>query len=262
MPEDANLTRAEFLFLTALFDGTARTFEEMAAEIGWRVCQAHFSKIVWRHSQYGWIERGRFEQRTRRNGKTIRRQRSAYRITEAGRRVWNETADFWLFTIKQATGKAKRRKRARPEREFRVDPLRYRAPRPDRRPTPEEAERLFNGAPAGFVLFCRAIWTNVFSLDELRSLRVEDVDLAAGRLFVSLQGHRKRLPIAPELRPLIQNAIGERRAGPVFCNRIGRAWTAACACKNFARQRRAAGLPDEIALQGHRGTGGRHRAAS
>ena len=116
--------------------------------------------------------------------------------------------------------------------------------------------------PLGFVLFCRAIWTNVFSLDELRSLRVEDVDLAAGRLFVSLQGHRKRLPIAPELRPLIQNAIGERRAGPVFCNRIGRAWTAACACKNFARQRRAAGLPDEIALQGHRGTGGRHRAAS
>ncbi len=234
----------------------------MTAEIDWQICQAHFAKHVCHHSRYGWIERGHFDQTAEQNGRTVHRRRSAYRITAAGRRVWNETADFWLFTIKQATEKTKRRKRPRPKREFRVDPLRYRTPRPDRRPTPEEAERLLSQAPLGFAFLCRALWTGIFSFRELATLDVADVDLAAGTVRLSLRGRRIRIPIAAELRPLVEAAIGDREAGPVFCNRRGWEWSDCRFRQVFEELRRAAGLPGEIALHGRMGTGGRNRRAA
>lgn len=261
--EKADLTRAEFQFLTALLDGQAKTFEEVTAKAHWRLSQDHFGCIVRAHSRYGWIERGRFEQTLERNGRTVRQPRSCYRITEAGRRVWNETAEFWLFTINQAAEKERGRKKApRPQREFRPAPLQYRPRRSDRLPNAEEADRLLRPAPLGFALLCRALWTGIFSFRELAPLRVADVDLAAGTINVSLRGRRSRIPIAPELRPLIEAAIGDRETGPVFCNRRGGEWKESRLLNVFQQLRQAAGLPGEIAVRGRMGTGGRNRRAA
>jgi DNA-binding MarR family transcriptional regulator len=243
-----DLRRNEFLFLSALLDGRPRTIEEIAAFAGWKLCQPHVAKFVRQHSRYGWIERGRFHQATR--------CRSAYRITPSGKRAWKEEADWWLHNVAKAT--KKKGGRLEPKRDFKIVPLRIEQRRSDRPPTAEEAERLLSRAPREFALLCRALWLRVFTFRELAALRVEDVSLAAGTVHVPLNGRRRRMPLAPELKPIVKAAIGDRETGLVFHNQLGRAWQSQRVSLVFAHLRRAGGLPREIALRGRTRMGERH----
>ena len=145
--QTVDLRRNEFQFLAALLDGRPRTLAEINAWTGWRVGQEHAAKIIRQHSRWGWIQRGHFCQITKRQRRSIRRRRSAYMITPAGKRVWREEADWWLYNVARATTKRKDG-RLQPKRDFHIDPLKYRPQRSDRLPTAEEAERLLKQAAA------------------------------------------------------------------------------------------------------------------
>jgi DNA-binding MarR family transcriptional regulator len=120
-PAANDLTRGEFLFLGALLDGQPRTWEEIKTVPGWNIVPAQAAKWVPKFERYGWIERGTFTGIVVYKSRPRRRSRTAYRITEAGRRLWQECAEFWVFQI-QSAQRAEKRSSPTPKPDFAVMP--------------------------------------------------------------------------------------------------------------------------------------------
>jgi integrase len=248
-PTGNDLTRGEFLFLGALLDGQPRTFQEIkSAASDWNIRQAQFAKYVRHHGRYGWIERGRFAGVIVCKGDPHRQTRSAYRITDAGRRTWQESADWWLFQIQSAQRPGQQGLELKPD--FTVAPLAYAKPRPDQVVTADDLDRALRDAEPRFAIFCRALATGQ-PFDRLQTLRVEDVDQAGARMRIAIEGGRpQRVPISADMLPLISEAIGDRQTGWVFCHSRGGQWRPQRVSTLFARLRRKAGLPAGLKLRG------------
>jgi hypothetical protein len=102
-----------------------------------------------------------------------------------------------------------------------------------------------------FAILFRALREGELKLADLIALSVADVDLVAGTCRVA--SVRKRLHFGPRLCSIFAEAIGTRRAGPVFANGVGGAWRRCSVTNAFSDARRRAGVPLECKLSGRLG---------
>lgn len=126
--------------------------------------------------------------------------------------------------------------------------------RRERVPTAGEIERIRAGAPPAFVRIHRALTQSGARPGELCRLAIGDVDFDSG--LITIQHHKtarktgkpRRIPIGAKLAPLLREAIGGRRAGPVFLSPRGKAWSPSHLSAVHRALRDKAGLDREIVL--------------
>jgi len=61
-------------------------------------------------------------------------------------------------------------------------------------------------------------------------------------------GKPRRIPIGQKLGVLLDKAIGDRQAGPIFRSPAGKAWTVPNLSRTYSRLRDLAGLPRDLVL--------------
>lgn len=127
---------------------------------------------------------------------------------------------------------------------------------------------LLRNAPAAF----RPIWLSLLRCGarpgELCAANVEGIErTAGGRVLVvaehktdRITGEPVRIPIGRKLGRLVDQAAGDRFAGPLFLNTRGGRWTVPALSMAFRRARRAAGLPEALCLYTARHTAGTRTA--
>jgi integrase len=80
--------------------------------------------------------------------------------------------------------------------------------------------------------------------------------IASANRVITLREHKtarktgqvRRIPIGRKLGALLDQAIGNRTAGPVFLAPSGRGWTVGNLSRTYSRLRDDAGLPKELVL--------------
>lgn len=172
-----------------------------------------------------------------------------YRINDAGRRWWRETADWYLHVIDGAA-------KADTGDPGPDDVREIRAARPsdrqrDRRPTPAEDRRIAGAGSAAFARMYRAVRLTGLSHALLSRLDVGDVDLE--RNVIDVPANRfgvREIVITAPLREVIGETIGNRTAGPLFLNDAGERWTGSGFRSSFQRRRRRAGVSPDAKLYG------------
>jgi integrase len=126
--------------------------------------------------------------------------------------------------------------------------------RRDRVPTAAETESILVRASPQFRLIYAALRQCGARPGELCRATIADVD-RINRVItlkehktVRKTGHVRRIPIGRKLGELIDQAIGDRKAGPIFLAPAGRAWTVPNLSRTYSRLRDAAGLPRDLVL--------------
>ena len=61
-------------------------------------------------------------------------------------------------------------------------------------------------------------------------------------------GKPRRIPIGQKLGELIRQAVGDRKAGPIFLSPAGKIWTVPNISRTYSRLRDMAGLPRDLVL--------------
>jgi hypothetical protein len=246
------LTHRDFEFLSPFLDGKPWRLNVVVKELQWNRAKCAVSLVLTHLQERGLVERVRwgFERRASRHlPRPI-----GYRITPAGKRAWAESADYYLYFIKRfgnpATSNTGTRHPGEPEGATAAAPLVDPPAGPDRRPTSAEAAALLAASPPWLAHICRAVWCDELALETLVTLDVTDVDLAKGAVSVPDGADRRLVRMSHELCDAAGEAIGNRRAGPLFRNLYGERLLFRRALKAFTRVRDRVGIPRNVKLRG------------
>lgn len=227
------LSHSRFLILSSLLDGGEKTRGEICAAIEWRSSLPCFWRTTNVLLRSGLAEKSAVMLEG--DESEVR-----FRITEAGREAWQESLDFYLFAAERFGTVVK------PTETIRVvsrRPSVVRKPVTHRLMTPAE-EQGCNPELRRLVIASREL--PALEMDEIVSLDVGDFDAGTAEL---VPGNR-RLPVSCELERVIREAIGTRKAGPLFINRRGGRWTVNSAGTAFRRARLKAGIAEDVVLRG------------
>jgi len=126
--------------------------------------------------------------------------------------------------------------------------------RRDRIPTLAETEAILARASPAFRLIYLALRQCGARPGELCRATIADVDRA--NRVVTLREHKtarktgqaRRIPIGRRLGEFLDQAIGDRTAGPVFLSPSGRGWRIGNLSRTYSRLRDLAGLPKDLVL--------------
>lgn len=126
--------------------------------------------------------------------------------------------------------------------------------RRNRVPTPAETEALLLKASKQFRLIYSALRQCGARPGELCRATIVNVDRA--KCVITLKEHKtarktgqaRRIPIGRKLGGLLDQAIGDRTAGPVFLCPSGRGWRVENLSRTYSRLRDRAGLPRDLVL--------------
>lgn len=231
------LSHSRFFMLSGLIDGSEKTRFEICKTIGWRTSAPNFFRLINLMIRSGLVEK---------SAVTLECDESNVRflITDAGRQAWQESLDFYLFAAERFGNAAKP---AETIRVVRRRPIAMRKRLTHRMLSPAEERRLFQGCSAAvrrLVIASREL--SGLSLEEITALNVGEFDVRTGEI---VHGNC-RLPVSDDLEREIRDAIGNRKAGPLFCNRRGGRWSVNSAGTAFMRARRKAGISADVVLRG------------
>jgi integrase len=126
--------------------------------------------------------------------------------------------------------------------------------RRERLPTPAETAAILSTASPAFRLIYSALRQCGARPGELCRATIADVNRAAA--VITLKEHKtaaktgqpRRIPIGRKLRELLDQAIGQRTAGPIFLTPTGRPWRIVNLSRTYSRLRDNAGLPKDLVL--------------
>ncbi len=126
--------------------------------------------------------------------------------------------------------------------------------RRDRIPTTAETEALLAKASPAFRLIYAALRQCGARPGELCRAMIVDVDRS--NRVITLKEHKtarktglvRRIPIGHKFGELLDQAIDDRKEGPVFLSPSGRAWTVANLSRTYSRLRDQTGLPKDLVL--------------
>ena len=124
----------------------------------------------------------------------------------------------------------------------------------DRIPTAGETEAILARASPQFRLIYSALRQCGARPGELCRATIADIDRAANAIVLREHktarktGQPRRIPIGRKLGELLNQAIGERQAGPVFLSPAGKAWSVPNLSRTYSRLRDQAGLPRDLVL--------------
>jgi integrase len=121
-------------------------------------------------------------------------------------------------------------------------------------PTPEETAAILRDATPEFRLAYRALRMTGARPGELAAMKIEDWN-RAGNVIVLTEhktkrktGLDRRIAVGEKLLPLLQEAAGDRTAGPLFLTPQGKGWKTSSLSQTYRRLRKRAGLPDDLVL--------------
>lgn len=240
-------THLGFLVLSALLDRNAKRASDIASTIEWQKGNPHIYSALDKLHRNGLVLKQRGVVRAG-DGQTV--EGTVYQITESGIRTWNETVDWYAHIALKfgetagpvacdvLAAESVPRTSANGSRRFRL-------------PTAGEDARIIEASSAGFAVIYRAVRSSPLTREQLTTLQIGDVDLAAGTVRVRHAGNRSRsVRIDETFRAILRDAMAERTSGPAFVTRAGTAWTRDQLTGSFRRARERAGLPAEIKLCG------------
>jgi len=126
--------------------------------------------------------------------------------------------------------------------------------RRERLPTPAETDAILSRASPAFRLIYSALRQCGARPGELCGATITDVN--RGTAVITLKQHKtaaktgqpRRIPIGRKLGELLDKAIGQRTAGPVFLTPTGRPWRITNLSRTYSRLRDNAGLPKDLVL--------------
>jgi hypothetical protein len=263
-----SLPHRHFMIVSALVDGTDRTFDELCRALGKDLSRSSFMDAFWQLAARGFIVRVRFMGVVRqKHRRSYRRTFKAYRITDSGRAAWVETLDFYRFLSERFLKTAGRHGSTavttpKAKHGAQIERAVPRRLEPERRATSEESERLLKFAGPGFAYLYRALRESVLTFDQLAALEIGNIDFARQKLSIRPDDRRRVIRAGNRLLGILQSACGTRREGRVFLNSYGRPWQISRARATFARCRRLAGLPSSIVMRGRLKKGTRSPTAS
>ena len=124
----------------------------------------------------------------------------------------------------------------------------------DRLPTPDETAAIVSRASPEFRLILSALRQCGARPGELCRATIADIDRATSAIVLREHktarktGKPRRIPIGRKLGELVNQAIGDRQAGPIFLSPAGKAWRVANLSRTYSRLRDEAGLPRDLVL--------------
>jgi len=233
----------QFLVLSALLYGPGRPRREIIKHISWSRKLKSFDELMRKLHRFGFVQKSRVV-RIRNRVETD----AVWSITIAGREVWRETADFYLWTIEHI---AKTDLSGSTSHTDDSDPVVFEEEIPFvkknqnwRKPTSAEEQRLLANTKPEFVRFYRMFVALNISIEELASAEVEDV--ADNGRFLHINGQVAVLNEGD--RSIVIDAIGDRTAGPLLLRPNGKCWLLKHVLEMFSLLRKQAGIPFGVTL--------------
>lgn len=126
----------------------------------------------------------------------------------------------------------------------------------NRIPTDEETRALLRGARPDFVRMYNALRISGARPGELCRARIEDLRSDGKSRWIELEKHKtaaktgrvRKIPIGAKFGAMVDRAVAQRTAGPIFTRRDGAAWTPQTLSAIFRRRRDRLGLSRELCL--------------
>lgn len=180
-----------------------------------------------------------------------------YRLSQQGEERWNREfehrrvlIEFWspFYEIK-----------APPSRPRPKGVVTQSKPKLERAPTPEERDTMLKASYPAFRRVLQFIYSTNVRATDLIFARIENLRMDEGILMLEETTYtgkpikNREIRFGDELRPVLREAIGKRKRGPIFLSKRGVAWQPNHLSAVFRRTKQKAGVPDEVHVSGRGG---------